>query len=187
MHYKLTGPYGFRDCKQPVNSSCRDHKGHVRAPYGQIRHPCGIFANYGCVNSLSCLEGRFTTPMRVTHSSLMGPVGYEKHWRFPCGACTMPVRALHGVSAGSCELFDQTISMQTCQAIRGPVAWCDQGDSTDVKFLRALHSDLRARNRTGDKNCMGMWLMHKFHPTEWAFHNNYHFCETVMTVTRSSE
>ena len=37
----------------------------------------------------------------------------------------------------------------------GPVAWCDHGNSTDVKFLWAFHSALRARNRTGDKNRMG--------------------------------
>ena len=54
MHYKLTDPYGFRDCKQPVNSPCGPHKGPVRAPYGQIRRPCASFANSGCVNSLTC-------------------------------------------------------------------------------------------------------------------------------------
>ena len=37
----------------------------------------------------------------------------------------------------------------------GPLAWCDHENSTDVKFLRALHSALRARNRTGDKNRTG--------------------------------
>ena len=37
----------------------------------------------------------------------------------------------------------------------GPVAWCDHGNSTDVKFLRALHSAVRARNRTSDKNRTG--------------------------------
>ena len=37
----------------------------------------------------------------------------------------------------------------------GPVAWCDHGNSTDKKFLRVLHSALRARNRTGEKNRTG--------------------------------
>ena len=41
-------------------------------------------------------------------------VGYEKHWRFPCGARTTPVREWHGVGVKSCELFDQTISVQPC-------------------------------------------------------------------------
>ena len=35
------------------------------------------------------------------------------------------------------------------------VAWCDHGNSTGVKFLRVLHSALRARNRTGAKNRTG--------------------------------
>ena len=77
-----------------------------------------------------------------------------KSWRFLCGAHTMPVQASHGVPVESCEWFNQTkhtaVSSRT-----GPVAWCDHGNSTDVKFLRALHSSLRARNRTGDRNCMG--------------------------------
>ena len=95
-------------------------------------------------------------PLRVTHGPRTGPVGYEKHWRFPCRARMMPVRAPHGVPVESYELFNQTISVQTCQVVRtGPVAWCDHGNSTDVKFLRVLHSVLRARNRTGDKNRTG--------------------------------
>ena len=46
----------------------------------------------------------------------------------------------------------------------GPVAWCDHENSTGVKFLRALHSTLRARNRTGAKivrDPCWMWLRHK--------------------------
>ena len=40
----------------------------------------------------------------------------------------------------------------------GPVAWCDHGNSTEVKFLRAFRSALRTRNRTGDKIVRGPWL-----------------------------
>ena len=83
--------------------------------------------------------------------SRTGPVGYEKHWRFPCRVRTTPVRASHGVHVESCELFDQSISVQPCQAVTGPVAWRDHENSTGVKFLRAL----RARNRTGAKNRSG--------------------------------
>ena len=36
-----------------------------------------------------------------------------------------------------------------------PVACCDHETSTDVKFLQAVHSTLRARNRVGDKNRTG--------------------------------
>ena len=37
----------------------------------------------------------------------------------------------------------------------GPIAWYNHENSADVKFPRALHSALRARNRTGDKNRTG--------------------------------
>ena len=37
----------------------------------------------------------------------------------------------------------------------GAVPWCDHRNSTDVKFLRALHSALWGRNPTGDKNRTG--------------------------------
>ena len=40
----------------------------------------------------------------------------------------------------------------------GPVAWNDHENSTHIKFLQALHSALRARNRMGDRNCTGPWL-----------------------------
>ena len=40
----------------------------------------------------------------------------------------------------------------------GPVAWCDQENSIGVKFLPALHSALRARNRTGAIIIRGPWL-----------------------------
>ena len=37
----------------------------------------------------------------------------------------------------------------------GPVTWCDHENSTGVKFLRALHSALRSRNRMGARNRTG--------------------------------
>ena len=112
--------YGPRTGFEIVNSPWTVRAGTVWGPYGQIRRPWGIFTNYGCVNSLMCPQGRRTAPLLVTHGPRTGPVGYEKHWRFPCGAPTMPVRASHGLPVESCELFNQTISMQTCQAVRGP-------------------------------------------------------------------
>ena len=68
-----------------------------------------------------------------------------------------PVRAIHGVHVESHELFDQTISVESCQALSftGPVAWGDHEYSNGVKFLPVLHSALRARNRTGAKNRTG--------------------------------
>ena len=49
----------------------------------------------------------------------------------------------------------------TCTAVScrtGPVAWCDHENSTDVKFLRALHSALRARIVQVIKIVRGPWL-----------------------------
>ena len=65
------------------------------APCGAVRHPCG-----------SC------------KGPVWGPVGYEKHWRFPCGALATPVRTLHRVHVETCKLFDQNITIQLCQAVR---------------------------------------------------------------------
>ena len=48
------------------------------------------------------------------------PVGYEEHLRFPYGARTTPARAPHGFDVESWELFDQTVSVQPCQATQGP-------------------------------------------------------------------
>ena len=53
-------------------------------------------------------------------SSRTGPIGYEKHCKLPCRALSMPVRALYGVHVKSYELFDKTIGVQPCQAVRGP-------------------------------------------------------------------
>ena len=117
----LRAPYGFWDPKQPLNSPKQPFNSLcVRGPYGQIRRPCGIFVNFVCINSLTCPQGSRMAPLRVLHGPRMGPVGYEKHWRFPCGARTVPVRASYGAPVESCETFDQTISAQPCQAVQGP-------------------------------------------------------------------
>ena len=105
----LRAPYGFRNYKQPV-----------QALYGHIRNPCRIFANSGCVNSLMCAQGCHTAPLQVPHGPRTGPVRYENYWSFPLGACMMPAWTSHGVHVVSCELSDQTVSVQPCQAIWGP-------------------------------------------------------------------
>ena len=43
--------------------------------------------------------------LRIPQGPRTGSVGYEKHWRFPCGARTMPVRAPHGVPRSYFEDF----------------------------------------------------------------------------------
>ena len=69
-----------------------------------------------------------------------------------------PVRCPHGHRTGyPWSPANYSTMPWVCSRIKPyePVAWYDHGNSTDVKFLRALHSALRARNRTGDKNRTG--------------------------------
>ena len=68
-----------------------------------------------------------------------------------------PHDAGRGIERGTRGVLRIIRPNHQCTAVSsrtGPVAWCDHENST-VKFLRALHSALRARNRTGDKNRTG--------------------------------
>ena len=98
--------YGPRTGLGMTNSLWTARVRPVRGPCDHLRHPRVTFANSG--------------PARHPFGSCTGPVGYEKHWRFPYGVRTTPARASHGVHVESCELFDQTISVQPCQAVRCP-------------------------------------------------------------------
>ena len=123
--------------------------GTVRGPYGQIWHPCGIFANCGCVNSLTCPWGRRTAPLRVKHGPRTGI------WK----SLKIPARGPYGHRTGypwsPANYSTKPYKYADVSSHTGPVAWCDHGNSIDVKFLRAFHSALRARNCTGDKNRTG--------------------------------
>ena len=69
-----------------------------------------------------------------------------------------PYDARTGVARGTRGVLRIIRPNHKCTAVSsrtGPVVWCDHENSTDVKFLRALHSALRARNRTDDKNRTG--------------------------------
>ena len=68
------------------------------------------------------------------------------------------VRRPYGHRTGSMWIMRIIWSKHKCTAVssrKGPVAWCDYDNNTGVKFLRVLHSALRARNRTGVKNRTG--------------------------------
>ena len=98
--------------------------------------------------------------VRVSYGALVGPTWAPygsrriwKHWRFPCG-----VRTMHGHRTGTRGVLRIIRPNHKCTVVSsrpGPVAWCDHENSTDVKFLRARHSALRARNRMGDKKHTG--------------------------------
>ena len=77
-----------------VNSPWAASGGSQGALTGPIPRPCDIFANSGGVNSLSCLYGCCSVPLWVPNGPRTGPIWYKKHWGFPCGVPTTPVRAL---------------------------------------------------------------------------------------------
>ena len=124
----------WRHCNEQVNTeSCNSlmpqshHTPGSRT--GCSRAVPGMFLN----KNRTSTHGARTSPVVVSiplhvrkgavrhpRGSRTGPVGYEKHWRSPCRVRTMPRRASHGAPVESCELFNQTISVQTCQAVRGP-------------------------------------------------------------------
>ena len=113
-------PYSFNACRtglEVVNSPWTAHAGTVRGHTGPVRPhttPVRDFCKFWLCQFPY-------VSVRVLHGPCTGPVRYEKHWRFPIGdARTAPVRALHGVHVESCELFDQTINVDQCQAVWGP-------------------------------------------------------------------
>ena len=72
-----------------------------------------------------------------------------------------PCDARTGIAQGPCGILRIIRSHHKCAAVSsrtGPDAWCDHGNSTGVKFLLELHSDLWARNRVGAKIVWGPWL-----------------------------
>ena len=96
--------------------------------------------------------------VRAPHGTLaghaQGPYGSHRIWK----TLKIPVRGPHdartGIARGTrgvLRIFQPNHKYADVSSHTGPVAWCDQGNSTDVKFLWALHSALRARNRMGDK------------------------------------
>ena len=68
MHYKLTGPYGFRDGKQPV-----------RAPHGSGAAKYDARAGFLPILVVSVPLRVHKGALRHPCRSRTGPVGYEKH------------------------------------------------------------------------------------------------------------
>ena len=157
MHYRLTCPYGFIHRKRPVNSPYWDRKGSVRAPTATYDARAGF---------LQILV--VSIPIRVRKSAIRHPCGYRMG---PYGSCRIwktleipvlsPCDARTGIAQGPCGILRIIRSHHKCAAVSsrtGPDAWCDHGNSTGVKFLLELHSDLWARNRVGAKLVWGPWL-----------------------------
>ena len=140
---EFDAPYGFWDLKQPVTG--RGLAGPVWPNTTPVWDFCQFWFYQFPYVSVTVSYGTLAGPRT-------GPVGYEKHWRFPCRARTVPVWGTHGVL----RIIWPNHKCTTMSSRMGPVAWCDHENSTDVNFLRALHSASRARNCTGDKNRTGL-------------------------------
>ena len=119
-HGARTGPVRILPPRTgPVEFSCMHYKltGTVVGPYGPRADTCDTRTGFLQILLVSIpLRVRKGT-IRHPWGSRTGPVGYEKHWRFPCGGRKTPARASHGVHMEACELFDQTISVQLYQAV----------------------------------------------------------------------
>ena len=116
----LWAPYGFRYHKQSINSPRGDRKWPVRAPHGHttpVRDFCKLWLCQFPYVSVRCRNFGFNGPRT-------GPVGYDKHWRFPCG----PERCPHEHRTGSmwslAEWFVKPLVYSRVNGL-GPVAWCD--------------------------------------------------------------
>ena len=90
-------------------------------------------------------------PLRVPHGPRRVWKTLKISVRGPYDARTGPARGTHVVL----RIIRPNHNCRVVSNRTGPVAYCDHENSTDVKFLWALHSALRARNRTGDKNRTG--------------------------------
>ena len=97
-------------------------------------------------------------PYGTLASPAKAPYGSRRIWKI----LKIPVRGPHdartGHTRGPCGVLWIIQSNHKCTVVSsrtGPLAWCDHENSTSVKFLRALHSALWARNRTGAKNRTG--------------------------------
>ena len=135
-----------------------DGDGTGRAPYGHTRRPCGIFAKlWWCPFP--------HVPVRAPYGTLAGPArapyGSRRIWK----TFEIPVRGPYddhtGTARGPWVVLRIIRSNHKGAAVSsrtGPLAWCDHENNTGVKFLRALHSALRARNLTGAKIVRGQWL-----------------------------
>ena len=74
-----------------------------------------------------------------------------------------PNDACMGLARGPCGVLRSIRSNHKCMySLVKPYgahdAWCEHENSTGVKFLRVLHSVLRARNRANVKIVRGPWL-----------------------------
>ena len=124
--------------------------------------------------------------IRAPHSTLAGhawaPYRSRRIWktlkipvRGPYDACTGIARGTLGVL----RIIQPSHKYADVSSRTGPIAWCDHGNSSNVKFLWALHSALRARNRMGDKIVRDPWLDVTEGLRHWTIYFTNNFLLTV--------
>ena len=70
-----------------------------------------------------------------------------------------PYDAHTGIAQGPYGIIRSNHKRIAVLSRTGPIAWCDHENSTSIKFLRALHSALRAKKIVGVlKIVRGPWL-----------------------------
>ena len=128
-----------------MNSTREARKGPVRPPTTPARDFCKF--------------GSRTAPIRVPH-------GPRRIWKILEIPVRSPSDTRTSIARGPCGVLRIIRSDHKCTAVSSrtvSVAWCDHENSTSVKFLRALHSALWARNRMSAKIVRArgwMWLRH---------------------------
>ena len=104
----------------------------------------------------------YVSVIRAPYGTLAGharaPYGSRRIWKTLKIPVRGPYDARTGIarcSRGVLRIIQPNHKYAEVSSRTGTLAWCDHGNSTDEKFLRGLHSALRARIRTGDKNRTG--------------------------------
>ena len=152
----------------------KNHTSTHVARTGSVRHCVNFASPYGPRTAkYDAREGFLSIlvvpiPLRVRKGVVRHPCGSRtapygsrriwKTWKIPLRG---PYDARKGIVRGTRGVLRIIRPNHKCTAVSsraGPVAWCDHENSTDVKILRALHSALRTKNRTGDKIVRVPWL-----------------------------
>ena len=137
---RLWAPYRLRDRKQPVNSPCGDRMGSTWPNTMPMWDFCQFW-----LCQFPYMSKRVPYGTLAGHTQALN--GSHRIWK----TLKIPLWGPYDVL----WIIQPNHKYSIVSSCTGPIAWCDHDNSTDVKFLRPLHSALQARNRTGDKNSTG--------------------------------
>ena len=129
-----------------------------------------------------CSRVVYKTNHTSTHGARTGHVRRRK--RSPYESCRIwnalrismrsPYTGIARGTRGVLRFIRPNLKCIAVSRCTGPVIWFDHENNTDVKSPRAIHSALRGRNRTGDKNRTGPvvgceWVIRAFGMTSLNF------------------